>query len=133
MIGGRGAGIRLLSAIDVCRDGLLKDVEPVQLVDGTANFSQRLAKGVICAILSVLREEWVHNALEESVAGVGCVENLDRGNGHRCGGVQRYELMLATLGLCSRVVDAFAELFLPLLKHLRVYRLAELLKDLIHD
>ena len=72
-----GARIRRFGAIDVGRDRLRKDVQPVQFVHSAGYFGQSFTKGVVLLVFAAVRKNGVEDALKEAMAGMVCVEDSD--------------------------------------------------------
>lgn len=110
-VGGRGGGIGLVWNVDVGGDGTLEDAwlsqisdgrkaqgagpqvaseawhtELVQLVNSTANLADSLLQSV--GTILVVTEDGLEDVLEEAAAGVGSVQDADRGDGDGFGRVQ---------------------------------------------
>lgn len=145
MVGRRSRRIGLVRGVDVSADRLVEDVEPVQLVDSTANLREGLLQGV--GAVTVVRQDRVEDALEESSAGVRSANEADGGDGHRFGrvdanlgalehvhgtarSIKTHDLGLSLLGTLILLVGSFIELAFALLDHLGVDRLLELFEDL---
>lgn len=130
MISGRRGSLGLIWSVDVGADGLVENIETVELVYRSADFGESIAKSVGAGLGLVSVEEGLEDALEEGVPGVVGADDADGGDGYRSGGVDVDELALPLPRLLGLALDSFSDGIFAFGEDFGIQGLAKLRKDL---